>query len=334
MSVPKKTELDKPETGTTLLTRGIAKYESPEFSVATVPVHTVSSSQNDSGKSEAETEVLEKSDTKSRKRTPPPPEERVRGSGGVSFFSQLNTTVKTPDWADFWRHMRWVRLWQACVLSLNIDPDSMEPDFMSDYDYGGEENFPDSATKVIFDKRLRLLIEYLPDRSYFSPGTWNMYSPNLHEVKLNEFAVWGLSLEWELPPELKTMASQKGSQVEQERLASREGEMSVDDHLTPHPNLPADAIKSKRSLSDKEARQLSTSKRPDWAESAREIAKVCIDKHKLDDLYPSQNDVCAHVEEEMRKQKIFGTHGNPLDAKYIQRNAIQGEWWQKNKNKR
>jgi len=96
-------------------------------------------------------------------------------------------------------------------------------------------------------------------------------------------------------------------------------------------DLPTDAIKSKQSLSDKEARQLSVSGLPDWVESAREIAKEYIDRHKLNDLYPTQNDVCGYVEKEMRIKKISGAHGTPLKAEYIKRNAIQSKWWQENK---
>lgn len=68
-----------------------------------------------------------------------------------------------------------------------------------------------------------------------------------------------------------------------------------------------------------------------WIEQVRAIALEYIAKHKANDLFPSQKDVCRHVESVARKQKIYGPQGKPLSQSYIQRNAIQGDWWQKNK---
>ena len=69
----------------------------------------------------------------------------------------------------------------------------------------------------------------------------------------------------------------------------------------------------------------------EWIVKAREFAKECLDRHKAKDLFPSQSDVCAHLEEKLRKEKIYGAHGKPVSASYIARNAIQGEWWKNNK---
>jgi hypothetical protein len=69
----------------------------------------------------------------------------------------------------------------------------------------------------------------------------------------------------------------------------------------------------------------------DWQERARIIASEYIAKHKSQDLFPGQEDVCGHVEKIMRKGKYYGPQGKPLAASYIQRNAIQGNWWKENK---
>lgn len=69
----------------------------------------------------------------------------------------------------------------------------------------------------------------------------------------------------------------------------------------------------------------------EWISSAQSVASEYIQRHKELDLFPSQADVCRHVEGVMRKGAIFGSHGKPLSAAYISRNAIQGEWWQRNK---
>lgn len=69
----------------------------------------------------------------------------------------------------------------------------------------------------------------------------------------------------------------------------------------------------------------------DWIESARTLAIAYIAKHKAQDLFPSQVDVCGHVQKIMRTKKEFGPQRTPLSASYIQRNAIQGDWWKANK---
>ncbi len=68
----------------------------------------------------------------------------------------------------------------------------------------------------------------------------------------------------------------------------------------------------------------------DWVTQAQAIAKAFLSTHWEKNLFPSQKDVCKHVEKITREQKIFGTHGKPLEASYILRNAIQGPWWKKN----
>lgn len=70
-----------------------------------------------------------------------------------------------------------------------------------------------------------------------------------------------------------------------------------------------------------------------WEEAAQDIALEYIRRHEMMNLFPSQSDVCEAVAKEMRERKIYGHHGKPLEANYIQRNAIQGKWWNANKPK-
>ncbi len=78
-------------------------------------------------------------------------------------------------------------------------------------------------------------------------------------------------------------------------------------------------------------KQVSGQANGEWMIKAQEFAKEYIDRHKAQDLFPSQSDVCTHVETKMREMKIYGAHGKPVSAQYIQRNAIQGDWWKRNK---
>lgn len=68
-----------------------------------------------------------------------------------------------------------------------------------------------------------------------------------------------------------------------------------------------------------------------WVQRAQQIALAFIAKHREDDLFPSQNDVCDHVAELLRTEKVYGHQGKPMEASYIKRNAIQGAWWKANK---
>lgn len=67
-----------------------------------------------------------------------------------------------------------------------------------------------------------------------------------------------------------------------------------------------------------------------WIEHARQIALKYIKRHIEQDLHPTQDDVSNHVAEELRKQKIHGPQG-PVSSQHVKRQAIQGDWWQKNK---
>jgi hypothetical protein len=71
-----------------------------------------------------------------------------------------------------------------------------------------------------------------------------------------------------------------------------------------------------------------------WVVFARTTASEYINRHRAQDLFPNQSDVCEHVENIMRTRKpkpFLSEHGKPVSAKYIQRNAIQGAWWRANK---
>lgn len=68
-----------------------------------------------------------------------------------------------------------------------------------------------------------------------------------------------------------------------------------------------------------------------WIENVRAIALEYIAKHKAKDLFPSQSDVCGYIAKVAREKKIYGPQGKPLSQRYIQRNAIQGDWWKQNK---
>ena len=104
-----------------------------------------------------------------------------------------------PDWS-LWRHIPQVKLWQAVLLSLNVDPDGLDSDY-TDFDDALEAT-PDAI------KRLRLLIANLSDRTYFRPSTLNLGDSRLHGVYLADFSRWAVSkMLWpNLPSEFVSIA--------------------------------------------------------------------------------------------------------------------------------
>lgn len=68
-----------------------------------------------------------------------------------------------------------------------------------------------------------------------------------------------------------------------------------------------------------------------WVTVAQGLAFGYIERHRQQGLFPTQADVCSYLEDELRERAVYGPHKRPVSASYIQRNAIQGEWWKKNK---
>ena len=122
------------------------------------------------------------------------------------------TDKPAVDWR-YWRHMLEVKQWEACALSLNIDPNRMQtrthawmagpgsgPAFL-------RSSFPSESSKTEFEKRLRLLGACLFKSEHFTIVN-NLVRGGKHlaTVSLSEFAAWGQSVEFEMPPELAAMA--------------------------------------------------------------------------------------------------------------------------------
>lgn len=118
---------------------------------------------------------------------------------------------KPIDW-HYWQNMQEVALWQACLLSLNMNPDAMQYSkhswMMGPYDGPHFElkSFPSDQDLDNYRKRLNLLKSNLPNREHFSPGKVNMESSNSSGVKLPEFAAWIKGIGLSIPDELEAIA--------------------------------------------------------------------------------------------------------------------------------
>lgn len=124
---------------------------------------------------------------------------------------------KDVDW-DFWRNMPHAMAWQACALSLNIDPDSMKHSahgWMAGPGRGPffePSSFPSRDVEDQFDKRLRLLSARI---TKFHLHSIIQGAPSHCEIYLSEFAAWAVSeMKWDgLPPELVALTQKQDKQA-------------------------------------------------------------------------------------------------------------------------
>jgi hypothetical protein len=97
--------------------------------------------------------------------------------------------------------MKTVEVWQACALSLNIEPDSMKfskHGWMAEPTNEGPffeaESFPDLPTKNKFGQRLRLVRGYLSDPRLFKLGAIVLGKPGHAQIRLSDFVKWALTV--------------------------------------------------------------------------------------------------------------------------------------------
>lgn len=91
---------------------------------------------------------------------------------------------------DYWRNLNAVEPWEACALSLDIDPDSMWPDRQGYLVgpgalsmYGPQPNDKTIETLVEFNLRLNRLTRYINDRQFLS-------SAESGKLTLTHFVDW------------------------------------------------------------------------------------------------------------------------------------------------
>ncbi len=125
---------------------------------------------------------------------------------------------KKPNWRE-WKHTPDVTVWQACALSLDMNPYRLFPDKRQMDRYPGSgphfvsENFASKEEEEEFKLRRRLLLANLPNYTFFPTRFRDRWQGSRREgnslVRLPEFASWAVSVVmWEnMPPELVELAS-------------------------------------------------------------------------------------------------------------------------------
>ena len=138
---------------------------------------------------------------------------------GLSYTPASRPPEPPPiDWR-YWRHNPAVKQWEACALSLNINPDNMKhnPQGWMAGPGGGPAflalSFSSVNVQLEFDKRVRLLGASLFKAPHFTAVN-NLVRGGRHlaTVSLKEFAAWALHVELEgMPPELLALAETKAA---------------------------------------------------------------------------------------------------------------------------
>lgn len=105
------------------------------------------------------------------------------------------------DWR-LWVNLDDVALWEACLLSLNINPSGAER-------MAKASVFTNAGTALEYETRLRLLVSNRKNSNHFTLPV-RMTPERVSRVLLPEFAAWALHLGFQtMPPELIALASKE-----------------------------------------------------------------------------------------------------------------------------
>lgn len=156
----------------------------------------------------------------------PRPLERIKNSGGFSQRPRpFNTEVKgATNWA-YWQHVSTVEIWQALLLSLNIEPTGKG--WLLDNAPGGTGDIPrkyleDHGLNDEYDRRWFLVKNRL--ESFYASMGHPPEAELTNFIRLTLFAAWAVEFGWDdLPRELVALARQQSDAPEQNDAATSAG---------------------------------------------------------------------------------------------------------------
>jgi hypothetical protein len=218
-----------------------------------------------------------------------------KGCGGPRMV--VWTPLLTPDWS-FWQDMPEVKLWQACALSLNLDPDSISPHYdgmgmmgsgLPSFRY---ENFPSAETWEEFEKRLRWAEANIHQQNAFCPN----------HINLSDFVmlVLNLSKPWEMPPALVALGRKTKAQI-----SAPENDTLLND--------------DKENIKDN--KQQSKTQDASWMKEARIQADIIYKKQKDLGCDPPKSTIADLIAKEFEKKDIT-VKGKRLNGGNIVRHAL------------
>ena len=201
-----------------------------------------------------------------------------------------------PDWA-VWLHIPKVTTWQACALSLDVEPNSITPKRKSPFGHSelvfASLGFPNKECWDEFQKRHFVLSNNV-NETIQSLGVHP--DVDTHIFRLADFVSWARTVvKWELPSELTQMSTP----------SAHSGNVQAND---------AGQITVKAVT------------KANWHAHARAIAD---ELHLIDartGAHCSLNEMGDRVAEKMRKRGIEGPNG-PVSGATVKRQALQGGRW-------
>jgi hypothetical protein len=123
-----------------------------------------------------------------------------------------------PNWCK-WVLMPEVKVWEACVLSIGLEPKTMEFERESWMYAEGtgphitSESFPSRESEQKYKDLVDVLAANLLVREHFSPAAMTTRGKGYCGVRLDEFVRWAtLKVKWlDLPPELAGLVKDKSN---------------------------------------------------------------------------------------------------------------------------
>jgi hypothetical protein len=120
--------------------------------------------------------------------------------------------LPSPNWAK-WTKMKTVHLWEGVALSANVEPSAVpywdERNGRWHWRAGPASDFElkaDTALRHKLADRLDIVANVCGYSKACPFEIVRFQSPQSHEVLIEDFAAWALSMEWEMPEQLAKLA--------------------------------------------------------------------------------------------------------------------------------
>ena len=222
------------------------------------------------------------------------PPELLELSGRDSSLLQRG---RRANW-DEWRYAPIVKLWEACALSLDIDPNSLRVDLDATAFDGlkqmlyAPDGFSSPKVQEEFNQRRRMAGRCLGNPIKITVAR---ASGDDTAVDLSSFAQWATSIPWELPPDF--------SEMEKPLVEEREG----------------DSKRRTHSASGTKARE------EQWIAKAREMANDIYFSFRDKGKAATKKDVAQEIAGRFKRNATVTVRGRPITWGYVCKMAL-AEW--------
>ncbi len=212
---------------------------------------------------------------------------------------------------DYWLKLTAVEPWEACALSLDIDPDTMFSD-RNGYlvgpgalpMYGPQPNDKTIETLVEFNLRLNRLNRYVDDQQFIT-------SSEKGKLALTQFVEWLRATGIDHIP--LALAALQPTPEEQARWTDINAWLDENPDIPRRPGLPDEITTPLKPTSNKSAPAL-------WRETARGFGKEECTKHPRWNI----EQVAQEVAKRLERDEVFGRGGRTIRWETVKRHALTG----------